>query len=105
MAWPGAGAMTTSSRRRFAVVGGGLGGTIAAIILRRAGHRVQIYEQAPSLERIGAGIFLSPNATVVIRGAGLEEAMLRTGALPNQFVHRDWDTGKVTFDLRCDEFP
>ena len=52
--------MTARSSRRIAVVGGGLGGTLAAILLQRAGHEVAVYEQAPMLERIGAGIFLSP---------------------------------------------
>ncbi len=90
---------------RIAVVGGGLGGTTAAIMLQRAGFAVTLYEQAPSIARIGAGIFLSPNVTVVMRGIGLEGPMVQTGLLPDRFVQRDWDTGAVTFALCYDLFP
>jgi 6-hydroxynicotinate 3-monooxygenase len=97
--------MTARSSRRIAVVGGGLGGTLAAILLQRAGHEVAVYEQAPMLERIGAGIFLSPNATLAMRGAGLYEALVATAALPDRFVHRDWDTGRITFGRNYGDFP
>jgi 6-hydroxynicotinate 3-monooxygenase len=89
----------------IAVVGGGLGGTVAAILLEQAGHHVRVYEQAPRLARIGAGIHLSPNATRVIRACGLLETMARQALLPDRFDQREWNTGEITFVLRYDEFP
>ena len=44
------------------VVGAGLGGLTAALALLRAGWRVRVYEQAPALGEVGAGITLSPGA-------------------------------------------
>ncbi len=57
---------------RIAVVGAGLGGVTAAILLEQAGHDIQILEQAPQLARIGAGIVLSPNVLRVMQRAGFE---------------------------------
>ena len=52
---------------RIAVVGAGLGGLAAAACLMRAGFEVKVYEQAPVLGEVGAGIQLSANATSVLR--------------------------------------
>src|SRR5213595_1549374 len=41
---------------RIAVIGAGLGGTVAAALLQRAGYQVRLYEQAPAFSRLGAGI-------------------------------------------------
>jgi salicylate hydroxylase len=38
------------------VVGGGLGGVTAAVVLGKAGLKVDIFEQAPAFAEIGAGI-------------------------------------------------
>jgi salicylate hydroxylase len=44
------------------VAGGGIGGLAAALALVRQGFRVQVFEQAPEIGEIGAGIQLGPNA-------------------------------------------
>ena len=44
------------------VAGGGIGGVAAALALVRQGFRVQVFEQAPEIGEIGAGIQLGPNA-------------------------------------------
>ena len=44
------------------VSGGGIGGLAAALALVRQGFRVQVFEQAPEIGEIGAGIQLGPNA-------------------------------------------
>jgi salicylate hydroxylase len=46
---------------RAVVVGGGIGGTAAAVALTRAGIDVQVYEQAARLTEVGAGVSLAPN--------------------------------------------
>ena len=45
---------------RIAIVGGGIGGLSAAVHLLNAGFDVQVYEQAPRIGEIGAGIQISP---------------------------------------------
>jgi 2-polyprenyl-6-methoxyphenol hydroxylase-like FAD-dependent oxidoreductase len=44
------------------VSGGGIGGLAAALALVRQGFQVQVFEQAPEVGEIGAGIQLGPNA-------------------------------------------
>ena len=44
------------------VSGGGIGGLAAALALVRQGFKVQVFEQAPEIGEIGAGIQLGPNA-------------------------------------------
>lgn len=44
------------------VSGGGIGGLAAALALVRQGFHVQVFEQAPEIGEIGAGIQLGPNA-------------------------------------------
>ena len=97
--------MAHSATMRIAVVGGGLGGTVAAIMLERAGHRVTLYEQAPSLARIGAGINLSPNATRILRHIGLEAPITTHGILPECLVQRDGFTGEITNTMDYTQFP
>jgi salicylate hydroxylase len=41
------------------IVGAGIGGLTAAAVLLERGHRVRVYEQAPALGEIGAGIQIS----------------------------------------------
>ena len=40
----------------IAIVGGGIGGLAAAVLLSHSGHRVRVYEQATRFARVGAGI-------------------------------------------------
>lgn len=53
------------------VVGGGIGGLTAAIGLHRTGWRVTVLERAPSLEPVGSGLGLAPNAQRALDVLGL----------------------------------
>ena len=56
------------------IVGAGLGGMTAAVALQQRGFDVTVYEQAPALGEIGAGITVGPNISLVLAGLGLEDA-------------------------------
>jgi 2-polyprenyl-6-methoxyphenol hydroxylase-like FAD-dependent oxidoreductase len=62
------------------VIGGGIGGLTAAISLRRAGVEAVVFERAPELREVGAGIALWANAAKALRRLGLYEAIQRHGA-------------------------
>jgi salicylate hydroxylase len=62
------------------VVGGGIGGLFAANALIAHGLDVSVYEQAPALGEIGAGVFLTPNSVRQLKRLGLEPAVERYGA-------------------------
>lgn len=81
--------------RPVLVAGGGIGGVTAALCLAQQGFDVQIFEQAPVVAEIGAGIQLSPNSTRVLHDLGLETALLRTAFVPEGVEMRDWKSGKV----------
>mgnify|MGYP001613652317 CR=1 FL=1 len=53
------------------VIGAGIGGLTAAVALTRKGHEVRVYERAPEVRPVGAGIMLASNATRVLDALGL----------------------------------
>jgi salicylate hydroxylase len=79
---------------RILVAGAGIGGLTAASCLSQAGHHVEVYEQAPQLAEIGAGIQISANAMHVLRSLGLEERIVGIGVAPGAYVFRLHDTGE-----------
>jgi salicylate hydroxylase len=81
--------------RSVAVVGGGIGGLAAALSLRQAGWDVRVYEQAPALGEVGAGIQISPNASRILLRLGLREALERHGVRPVAVHQRRWDDGRT----------
>ena len=68
----------TSNRASVAIIGGGIGGLSAALSLLQAGVDVQVYEQAPMLGEVGAGLQVSPNAARVLHRLGLAGELART---------------------------
>jgi salicylate hydroxylase len=62
------------------IVGGGIGGLFAANALIAHGLKVSVYEQAPQLGEVGAGVFLTPNSVRQMERVGLGPAVERRGA-------------------------
>lgn len=65
--------------RSVAIIGGGIGGLAAAIGFARSGARVTVYEQAPAIREVGAGIQITPNGARVLDALGLGEVAERRG--------------------------
>ncbi|HJQ59081.1 MAG TPA: FAD-dependent monooxygenase [Vineibacter sp.] len=78
-----------------AVIGGGIGGLAAALSLLNAGFDAHVYEQAPALGEVGAGIQISPNASRLLHRLGLAGALARTGVRPVAGHQRRWDDGRT----------
>jgi 6-hydroxynicotinate 3-monooxygenase len=58
-----------SGNEKIAIIGAGLGGAVAGALLQHAGFDVNVYEQAPSFSRLGAGIHmgkLNPHSLILI---------------------------------------
>jgi len=62
------------------IVGGGIGGLFAANALLAHGIAVSLYEQAPALGEVGAGVYVTPNAMRQLERVGLGPAVERYGA-------------------------
>jgi 2-polyprenyl-6-methoxyphenol hydroxylase-like FAD-dependent oxidoreductase len=60
------------------IAGGGIGGLTAAVALERAGVRTQVFEQAPALHEVGAGVSLWPNAMRALASLGLADPVRRS---------------------------
>jgi len=65
---------------RVAIVGGGIGGLAAAVALRQNGLEAHVYEQAPQLKEVGAGVALHPNGVRMLRRLGLGDEVQNLGA-------------------------
>lgn len=81
--------------RRIIVVGGGIGGLIAAIGLSRTESEVLVLEQAGEFGEVGAGVQLGPNAMRVLARMGLGEEIRRAGVLPVAGRLSRWDDGRM----------
>ncbi|GAB3405874.1 flavin-dependent monooxygenase [Flindersiella endophytica] len=63
------------------VVGAGIGGLTAAHALQRMGWQVEVYEQAPEIGPVGAGIGIAPNAMKALDVLGLGDDVRERGRL------------------------
>jgi 2-polyprenyl-6-methoxyphenol hydroxylase-like FAD-dependent oxidoreductase len=81
----------------FIVIGGGIGGTAAALALSRKGKRVLVLEQAVDLTEIGAGIQMPPNAFKAFDALGVLKAVQQVAAYPERLVLGDMLTGTVVY--------
>jgi len=72
----------------------------AALALQQAGIRVSVYEQAPQLGEVGAGLTLAPNATRVYEHLGIVDALREVGVEPVYAAVKHYQTGE---DLVCRE--
>ncbi|SEQ79863.1 FAD-dependent monooxygenase [Thalassovita taeanensis] len=85
--------------KKILIAGGGIGGLAAAAGLLQAGHDVEVFEQAPELTEVGAGIQVSANATRVLYNLGLKKALDDVSVLPQRTEFRLHDTGEVISEI------
>lgn len=83
------------SDRAVMLVGAGIGGLTCALALQRAGVPVRVYEQAPELGEVGAGLTLSPNGSMGIIGLGLEDELAEAADPPSYQAVHHYKTGQV----------
>src|SRR3712207_804003 len=83
------------------IAGGGIGGLAAALALLQKGCDVEVYEQAPALKEVGAGLQLSPNGTRVLYALGVGEELKALSCEAEGKEIRIWNTGErwKLFDL------
>ncbi|MBK9276408.1 MAG: FAD-dependent monooxygenase [Flavobacteriales bacterium] len=60
-------------QRHFTILGGGIAGLTTAIALERSGMSVSVFEAAPEMRPIGAGLGLAANAISALDALGLKE--------------------------------
>jgi salicylate hydroxylase len=93
--------------RQLLIAGGGIGALAAALSSARAGWQVRLYEKAEVFSEVGAGLQLGPNATRILQGWGLGQALERLAAYPDKLLVRSAPSGRELASLslgsRCQQ--
>jgi salicylate hydroxylase len=77
------------------IIGAGLGGLAAAAALQRTGFKVRVFERAPVMGEIGAGIMLTPNAVRALELIGALEAVSEFAVEPEKSFSRNFRTAEI----------
>ncbi|NLY65855.1 MAG: 3-hydroxybenzoate 6-monooxygenase [Alcaligenaceae bacterium] len=84
------------------ISGGGIGGFAAALALVRQGFKVKVFEQAPEIGEIGAGIQLGPNAFHAFDALGIGDKARSRAVYTDYMVMHDalneYVVGKIPTD-------
>jgi salicylate hydroxylase len=96
---PAHAARNPNHKPKVIIVGAGIGGLVAAASLLKRGYKVHVYEQAPSLGEVGAGIQSSANAVKVLYDLGLKDALDKIVVRPQAFEFRRFDTAELMYSI------
>jgi 2-polyprenyl-6-methoxyphenol hydroxylase-like FAD-dependent oxidoreductase len=88
--------------KRVIVVGAGIGGLAAAIALHQVRLHPVVFERAPELREIGAGLSLWPNALKALGYLGLAESIKALSIREASGRLRSWD-GRMLMKLESAE--
>ncbi len=92
----------TIDQRPILISGGGIGGFAAALALTQQGFKVKVFEQAPEIGEIGAGIQLGPNAFHAFDALGVGEIARAKAVYTDYMVMHDaldeYQVGKIPTD-------
>jgi len=82
--------------KHYTILGGGIAGLTAAIALRRIGIRAQVFEAAPVIRPVGAGLALAANAIKGYVKLGIAEKIISRGRLLPTFSILDARSRRIT---------
>ena len=80
---------------RILIVGAGIGGLAAGLALQRRGFNVAIYERAPEIREIGAGLIVTANARRALQDLGVDAALEAASSCHPVYHNCDYRTGAV----------
>ncbi|MBM3608049.1 MAG: salicylate 1-monooxygenase, partial [Alphaproteobacteria bacterium] len=83
---------------RIAIIGGGIGGLTAAAALIARGFEAQVFERAPALSEVGAGIQIGPNGVRVLYAMGLKPQLDAFACSTPKFVSMAFDTARYRLE-------
>src|SRR6185295_7746904 len=91
--------LRNGGKRRALVVGGSMSGLLAALLLRRAGWDVDVYERVESeLSGRGAGIVAQPELIARLRRLGIDPADLGVQITTRKILDA---SGRLLGELAC----
>lgn len=80
---------------KIAIIGGGIGGLIAALSLSQNAHDITVFERSAGIREIGAGVQISPNAGRLLHSLGLGTAYSEISVNPHRVVLRRWEDDSI----------
>ena len=87
------------TQKRIAIAGAGIAGLTAAFALSKqadgASHQITLYERAETLQDVGAGIQLSPNASRCLIDLGLGDKLSNIALEPKETVLISGGSGRI----------
>lgn len=86
------------------IAGAGIGGLVAALTLRAAGHEVVLVDKAEELSEVGAGLQLSPNACVVLERLGVLDELEALAHAPGNLRIWSGRSGEQLATVRLGSF-
>ncbi|MBI3678661.1 MAG: FAD-dependent monooxygenase [Proteobacteria bacterium] len=95
--------MRSDRKLRIAIVGYGIAGIAAAVLLRRLGHEIVHFEQTREPSNAGSGLLLQPTGLAVLKELGLLDTALTHGAMISRLIGEN-RRGATVMDLRYNEF-
>lgn len=86
----------TPSKQNIAIVGGGISGLTLAIAMRKLGFQPIIFESAPEVRALGAGLALAANAIMALKRLGIADKIIPAGRQLDTFSVLDQHGKPIT---------
>jgi 2-polyprenyl-6-methoxyphenol hydroxylase-like FAD-dependent oxidoreductase len=81
--------------RKALIIGAGIAGPAAAILLKRAGFDAELFEAWPYSAGIGGGLQIAPNGMRVLTEIGVADDMIAAGSISESFDFRSQSGRKI----------
>ncbi len=81
---------------KYTILGAGIAGLTTAIALQKIGIKAQVFEAAPDIKPLGAGLLLAANAVKAYQHLGIAEKMVERGRLLPTFEILDQAGSTIT---------
>ncbi|TPL54759.1 NAD(P)/FAD-dependent oxidoreductase [Mesorhizobium sp. B2-4-6] len=86
----------------IAIAGAGPAGLAAGLYLKRAGHKVTIFERFDEPKPVGSGLILQPTGLTVLADLGLLAEILSLGSRIERLHGTDAGSGRTVLEVRYD---